>query len=878
MNDDRRLSENIDAEISDHLERRVRELCGGGMTIPAAREQATREFGDLDEARRQLLKIDTRIEQRRRPRVWSGLGIDARTSIRRLAGQPGASALTILTLALAIGVAAAVFSIVDQLILRTAPFSHGDRLVDVYHQPGPGLPGGGPIRPTKLLAWQQQPAVFERLETYAAVSFDLTESTEPARIVARVVSLGLLDMLGVRMHIGRPFAEGDGAPGSEKVAILSYEFWTARFGASPAALGSRLVLNDEPYTVIGVLHPKTMLMNDEEPVWLPLDVDAWGVNAPRYGYYAIGRLNPALNATQAQAVANSLAEQLGQASPLEGSWYLHIREKLAADITIPARQTLFVLLGAVGLLLLIACVNVTIATLAEMLRREREVRVRAAIGASRWRLFRESIVHTLLVAAIAGLAAAAIARTALAMLVAAAPDDLIFRTTRVVEIDARVLAVMTVVTLSAGLIAGLLPGLRSSRVDLSHALCDGTRGSRRGLSFGAGIGALVVVEVALAMVLLVGVALMSRTLMSFYKLEPGFDVERLVTVPIDLPSHRYRTEQARRAFFASLDERLRSHQGMEGSAYGWGVPPETGYSSGTPQAEGGEPHAEMQYPGNVVSPTYFATTGTPILAGRTFTPDDRDDVVIISEAFAQLLWPDGQAVGKRFRGSPEEPWLTVVGVAGNVEARAFDVRTLLHTYTPILPLPSDWTPGVAPPRSHIHQVLIVRSQSSASAPAIIREQIRALDPNQPVGVFTQATESYGAPLARQQFLLRVMGVFGAIALLLAAMGIFGVLSQAVTRRRREIGIRVALGAGSARLVRMLVGRGLLLAAIGALLGTAASLAGVRTLESLLFGVSPVDAVSFAAVIALLLATALVACWWPTRRALAVEPAEVLRSE
>ncbi|MDQ3170406.1 MAG: ADOP family duplicated permease [Acidobacteriota bacterium] len=875
---DPRLAHDIESEINDHIERRVRDLCRTGMTEPDARAQATAEFGDLSAAKRDLLRIGGRIERRRRPRIWSGLGGDVRTSARRLAGQPGATALTVLTLALAIGVAAAVFSIVDQLILRTAPFSHGDRLVDVYHQPGPGLPGGGPIRPPKLLAWQQQPAVFERLETYAAVSFDLTESTEPARILARVVSLGLLDMLGIRMHIGRPFAEGDGAPGSEKVAILSHEFWTARFGASPAALGSRLVLNDEPYTIIGVLRPKTMLINDDEPVWLPLDVGAWGTNAPRYGYYAIGRLNPALNAVEAQATADSLAEQLGKASPLEGSWYLRIRQKLAADITTPARQTLFVLLGAVGLLLLIACVNVTITTLAETLRREREARVRAAIGASRWRLFRESIVGTLLVAAIAGLAAAAIARTALSMLVAVAPDDLILRTTRVVEVDARVLAVMTVVTLSAGLLAGLLPGLRSSRVDLSHALRDGMRGSRRGTSFGAGIGALVVAELALAMVLLVGVALMSRTLMSYYRLEPGFDVERLVTVPIDLPSHRYRTEQARRGFFMSLDERLRSHPGMEGLAYGWGVPPQTGYGSGTPQAEGGEPHPEMEYPANVVSSTYFATTGTPILAGRAFTPADRDDVVVISEAFAQLLWPGSPAVGKRFRGSPEEPWLTVVGVAGNVEARAFDVRTALHTYTPILPLPSDWTPAVAPPRSHIHQVLIVRSQNPASAAAIIREQIRALDPDQPVGAFTPATRSYAAPLAQQQFLLSVMGVFAAIALLLAAMGIFGVLSQAVTQRRREIGIRVALGAGRARLIRMLVGHGMLLAAIGVVAGTAAALAGVRTIESLLFGVSPFDVVSFASVVLLLLLVALVACWWPTRRALGVEPAEVLRSE
>jgi len=881
MNDLRRISDDIESEIEDHLERRVRVLRETGMTEAAAREQAEAEFGDRSAARRVLLAIDARIDtRRRRARVWSGIGGDVRTAARRLAGQPGATALTILTLALAIGVAAAIFSIVDQLILRPPPFLHADRLVNVWHQSGPNRSGGGGLTAEKLLGWQQQPAVFERLEAYIGASFDLTESVEPERVGARVVSLGLFDMLGIRTHIGRPFANGDGAPGSQKVAILSHEFWTARFGGSPSVLGSHLVLNDEPYTVIGVLRPGTTLLTGDEPVWLPFDLDAWAAAAPGQRFFGTGRLNAALDARRAGPVADAIAAELGKSSPLPGTWYLGIDEKRSALLARSTRQTLFVLLGAVTLLLLIACVNVTSIALGHALRRERELRLRAAIGAGRWRLLRESLVETMLLAVAGGAAAAAIAYIALAVLLAAAPDGLADMKTRPVEIDVRVLAVMTAITLTAGLLAGVLPGTRASRVDLSTALRDGSRGSRRGLSFGAGIGGLVVIEVALAMVLLVGATLMSRTLIAYYAIEPGFDVGKLMTVDLALPSHRYPNEQARREFFGALDEALRRQAGIEASAYAWGLPPAAGSLAGQVEAEGRQPvSGDLEYFANAVSPTYFETTGTRLLAGRAFTPADADDQVILSEAFARLLWGEEPAVGRRMKESPADRWLTVVGVAGNVEAR-WDAgqRHDLQIYIPLAIPPTSTVPAPTgrTGRSYIRQLLIVRASDPALVPAAVRAQIRRL--NLPVGTFRSGAEIYAKPFAEQQFMLTVMGAFAAMALLLAAMGIFGVLSQAVTRRRREIGIRMALGAGSRRLIRMLVGRGLALAVAGAAIGTGASLAGVRTLEGLLFGVSPFDAVSFVLVVAAILIVALLACWWPTSRALAVEPADVLRSE
>lgn len=877
MSDLRRISDDIDSEIADHLERRVRALRDSGMTDAAARAQAEAEFGDVGAARRDLLTIDARIlTKRNRASVWSGIGQDVRTAARRLAGQPAATAFTILTLALAIGVAAAVFSVVDQLILRPPPFIHGDRLVDVLSQAGPNRSGGSGLTAEKILGWQQQSAVFERLEAYAGLTFDLTESAEPQRVLARVVSLGLLDMLGIRTHIGRPFAKGDGAPGSDKVAILSYEFWTRTFGASPDVLGSQIVLSDQRYTIVGVLPPRTML-SDSDAVWLPFDLEAGGTRVPQR-FFGIGRLNASLDAERARPVADGIAARLNDTTPLRGSWYLGIEQKRSALLEPSTEQTLLVLLGAVTLLLLIACVNVTSFALGQALRREREVQLRAAIGAGRWRLIRESLVETALLAAVAGAAAAAIAYGALEVLLAVTPDDLANMMTRALEIDLRVLSIMTIVTLTAGLLAGVLPGIRSSRVDLSSALRESARGSHKGFAFGAGISGLVIAEVALAMVLLVGSALMSRTLIAYYSIAPGFDFAKLMTFDIALPSHHYPDDQARRQFFTALDTALRGRAGIEASTYAWGTPPAAGSAASQFRAEGRQDlTGEIEFWFNAVSPSYFDTTGTPIIAGRGFTRDDANGKVILSEAFARMLWGGEPAVGKRIWLSVEDTWTTVVGVAGNVQSRwDHGQRADLQMY---IPLVSGFSGPPAPGRrTYLRQTLIVRAADPSLVPAVVRAQIRAMDPDLPVGVIRSGNEIYARPFAEQRFMLTVMGAFAAIALLLAATGIFGVLSQAVTRRRREIGIRRALGADGRRLVKMLVGRGVALAAAGAAIGAAASLAGVRALEGLLHGVSPFDAVSFTAVAAVILGVALLACWWPTRRALTVEPAEVLRSE
>ena len=375
--------------------------------------------------------------------------------------------------------------------------------------------------------------------------------------------------------------------------------------------------------------------------------------------------------------------------------------------------------------------------------------------------------------------------------------------------------------------------------------------------------------------------LAARSLLGFHSLEPGFDVDKLMTVELALPSHRYPGEQARREFFAALDAGLRRQPGIEASAYAWGLPPATGsWSARLLQAEGRDAASSpIDFSANAVSPTYFETTGTRLLAGRAFTSADADDQVIVSEALAHRLWGDEPVVGRRLRDSPEDPWLTVIGVAGNVESRRrTGERSHLQIYVPIaLPAAAPAPASTRRGRSYISQLLIVRASDPAVVQTAVRQQVHLLDQHQPVGRFVAGASIYAQPVARQQFLLTVMSVFAGVALLLAAMGIFGILSQLVTQRRQEIGIRMALGAENRRIVRLLVGRGAALATAGAVVGTIASLLGVRVLEGLLFGVTPFDALSYLSVVALVLVVALTACWWPTTRALAVDPAEVLRS-
>ncbi|MEX1127701.1 MAG: ABC transporter permease [Vicinamibacterales bacterium] len=820
---------------------------------------------------------------------------DVRIACRRLAARPAYTLLILFTLALGIGAATAVFSVVDQTVLRPAPFPYADRLVDVMHWHSVRGGGGSQITPQKVLGWQAQKALFERFEVYAPQQMDVTGGTQPERLSGLNVSLGLFPMLDVRPQIGRPFAVGDGAPGSERVVLISDALWRRRFGGEGDVLGRQIALNETDYTVIGVLPRRFRLLNEEESFWLPVNLQAY-VSETRFPGYGLGRLAPGVTQADAQALADRLAERMNSEMPIPMTWGLRLEQKRIANIDPTTRTALLVLLGAVGFVLLITCANVANLFLSQGPTRQREMAIRSALGAGRGLLVRSVLVESLLLAIAGGGLGILIAGWGVDAVLAAAPPNMVSRSTTPVEVDGRVLAVAAVLTILTGFLFGLFPALRGSRPNLETTLRTAGGSGTRG-SYGRVPGSLVVLEVAFAVVLLVGAALMTRTLANLNAIDSGFEPEDLITMYIALPSDRYPTMTANVGFFDTLSEKLNGVEGITGVAVSQGTPPRIGgITFGRPEIEGhGTPDSKTAViPNGTVAPAYFDTLRIPFLGGRNFAPGEPEGNVIVSQAFADRYWPDGNAVGRRFRMSSTWPWYTVIGVVGSVQTTAGgDERTALQFYHPYIARPpkpaasadagpqkpaAPPKPTAAPRRSYSYAQLIVRADNPSRAIPLIKEQIWSIDPNQPVEKVALVADTYADMFAKQRFVLMLMGAFALVALVLTAAGIFGVLSQAVAQRTREIGIRMALGARPKDVMQLVVSRGLLLTAVGAVLGIGAALALVKTLRALLYGVEPTDPVSFAAVVFVLLAVALLACWLPTRAAMKVHPAVALRTE
>jgi putative ABC transport system permease protein len=805
---------------------------------------------------------------------------DVQLAIRRLWFKPAHTGLMVLIIGVGIGAATAVFSVVDQTILRPPPFPHADRLVEVLDLFRSAGARSTNLTVTKIAGWQAQPALFEAFEGYRFRQVDIAGTDiEPERLRGLIVTNGLLPMLGVQPMLGRGFTAEDGKQGAERVVLISEQLWRRKFSARADVLGTRIALSDEQYAIVGVMPRRFRLTGDDEDLWFPINVNAAGPDAPA-NFVGLARVARSVDPASQQKLADTLAARMQQQAPLpnEPFWDIHLGKKKVATVTETTETALFVLLAAVGFVLLIACANTASLFMAQIAIRQHETAIRAAIGATRGRLFREVLTESVLLAACGGGVGVLLATWGVDAIVAAAPPNLTFNATSPIEVDARVLAVAAGMTLTTGVVFGLLPAMRGSRANLEWIL-KAARGAGTA-AYGRVSATLIVAEIAFSLILLVGAALMIRTFMNLQAIAPGFELEGLVAMEVSLPTDKYVGEGSRSAFFDAVRERLVGTPGVSDVAIAAGVFRGGGTHYGTPEVEG-DPvpvsDQEVEVPFKNVAPEFFRTLQIPLVAGRTFTAIDASDAVIVSKSLADRLVPGGGPIGRRFRLGRTWQWETIVGVVGDIEPRAGGNRTPFYIYRRLAPAAAASGP---PPRvrGYATRVVIVRASQPSSIVPAMRAAVWASDRNQPTGPVTLVDDLYNQAFARERFVLQLMSVFGAIAIALTAAGIFAVLSQLVARRTREIGVRMALGARAADIVRLIVSRGVVLLAIGTVCGLAGAAALTRYLEALLFQVRPVDPVSFIVVTLLLGVTALLACWLPTRRAMRVDPAVALRVE
>jgi predicted permease len=823
----------------------------------------------------------------RRGRWLAGAGQDVRYALRALRRSPSFSAIAVLTLALGIGANTAIFSVVDAVLLEPLPYADAERLVMVWEHDRVSGTAREPASIPDYFDLRERSRAFEELAAFTwAYGGLLAPDGDPARVKVGAATSELLPMLGIRPVLGRLFTLAEHEPGAPRVAILGEGLWRTRFGSDPSVLGRTIDLDGEPYSVVGVVPSRIAVpigvpvtnapvTPEDTDLWLPLRITPASGERSRHDVLVLGRLRPGVTLEAAQADVAAVARQLEAEYPRanrgRGVRVEPLREAAFADV----QRTLLILLGAVGLVLLVACANVANLLLARGAVRAREVAVRAALGAAPRRLLRLFLVESLVLTLIAGGLGAAIAAWGAGPLSALGPRDL--PRLADVGVDARVLAFTLAVSLAAAIAFGLVPMLQARRTDLHAVLARGggragTEG-RRGSRFR---DALVVAEVALSVVLVIGAGLLMRSLLALRGVDPGFRAERVVKLEFDLPTTRYPQDFARypawpevQGFYTALLERARAVPGVRAAALAAHHPLAQGFTNSF-VIEGREPEAGSQpeIPVRPVTPGYFATLGIPLLRGRPLTDRDGPDapaVVLINDAAAKRYFPGADPIGQRIRfwGVSRE----VVGIVGN---------ELFHG------LAAEAPPAVYPPLQQTPMGSASLLAQGAADPArlvpALRAAIREVDPQLPVHGITVLDDALSASLARERFATTLLSLFAALAMTLAVIGVYGVLSYAVAQRTREMGVRLALGASPRGVVALIVRRGMALALAGIGLGVAAGLAASRLLAGQLFRVTPADPATYAAAAVAAAAASLAACWLPARRATAISPVDALRAE
>ena len=875
----RTVAEDVDEEIRFHIERKAEKLRAEGYAEDEALVEARRRFGDVDRIQRAVRAMAVRADgERRRAEVFDTVQQDLAFAARQLAKKPAFATIVIFTIALGIGANTAIFSVVDGILLRPLPYPEPEELVNVWSD---WSGTGGPVR-----EWFGYPDFHDFREEVAALEAfavwnnwypTLTGSGEAEQLNGSVLSPGMFSrVLGVGPALGRDFLPEEEVPGGPKAALVSDGFWKRALGGDRDVLGTTLLLSDVPHTIVGIMPAGFQPpFNANADIWTPLQQDMTNFSCGRgcAGIRAVGRLADGVSLEVLREQGRDLGTRLAAEYPETNTGRSFAAFPLKEDMVASASTGLWVLLGAVGFVLLIASVNVANLLLARATTRQSELAVRSALGARRSRIVRQLLTENALMASVGGAVGVAVAFLGTRLLVSLAPPG----TPRIdgVAVDGRILAFAAGVALLSGLIFGVLPALRTAGVNLHDSLREGGRGGgggRRGVRVRNG---LIVGQVALALMLLVGAGLLLRSFQELRNVDLGFEPEGVLAMSVTLPPSRYPDREATQSFFVGLEERVRSLPGVVNAASTNTLP--LGGSNGDTDfnIEGRpipEPGEQNQVWFRRVTPGYFETVGIPLVAGRDFTISEDGEaapVVIVNQTLANRFFPDEIPIGQRINvNDPQDPvWRTIVGVAKDIKNFSIRGGSRNAMYVPYLQLPT----------RALSLVIKTDGDPEALVPSVRRE-LAAADPALATGTLTAIDNFVAFSLATDRFITMLLSLFAAAALILAVVGLYGVVSYGVSSRLREMGVRIALGAGSDDIRSLVIGKSLTVVALGVVVGAAGAYGLTRLMEGLLFGVSATDPVTFTAVGALLVGVATAASAVPARRAARVDPISVLKAE
>jgi predicted permease len=877
----RLLRNDVRADVSDELEFHIEMIAArhvaAGMSPDEARARARKDFGNIERARRECEDIGAERERRHEwSELLASMWHDARLGVRSLGRSPGLTTAIVLTLALGIGASTAIFSIVRGVLLRPLPFAAPNELVRIW-EISPRGDDHNVVSVGNYSSWRDQAKSFSVMGAHRApLGLSLVGDGEPTRINAADLTPSVMQALGVRPALGRTFTPDD-ATGDGRVVVLSSGFWERRFGGDRRVLGRQMVLNDVPYTVVGVMPEEFEFPSADVDVWRPVTNSGIDSNERRsHNWYVVARLAPGATLERAQAEMRSIAGALAREYPQFMKGYSTNVVPMQDDMVATVRPVLLILMTGSVLLLLVACANIANLLLARAVGRRREMAVRSALGARRGRLVRQLLTESTVIALVGGTLGVAAAAALTRGLLALAPSDI--PRLAAVRVDGSVLAYALGASIASGLLFGLAPAFRlvASGRRGAQSLQATLRASdtRVGGGQGRARSVLLVAELAVSLVLLTGAGLLLRSAYRLSQIDYGYRPDGLVAATLDLPHARYADSPRHVEFYGRVMDRIRQLPHVTAVA---GTTEEFGSRSSMTFSFAIEGRVsrnasgrEDAQPLRVVAGDFFRAAGIPVKRGRAFTEADRANsppVVIVNESLARLLWPDRDPVGTRisFVGA-SGPWLEIVGVVGDTRTSAADAAAGPAMYMPFSQKDWPWMTWMT---------LIVRTDGAddlAALGASLRDAVWQLDAQLPIQRIATVRELYRESIARRRFATVLTGAFAAAALLLGMIGMYGVLSYGVLQRRREFGIRIALGAQSSQVTRVVVREALLLAVIAVVVGTVGALTVTKLLADLLYEVSPTDPVTFLGVAALVTVVAAAAAWIPARRATRIDPA------